>query len=155
MRRDHKVVSRVIRRWSQDRTLEYKPKPGRPRKTSPQTDRLIMRSVRANRFLSATDLKENMALQYLSSATIIRRIKETGEFNSYWAARKPLLSEKNRQKRLAWCEARVNWSLEQWERFLWTDESPYVLRYNAKRRVWRGHNDRYRQNCIARSVVVY
>ncbi len=29
-------------------------------------------------------------------------------------------------------------------RFLWTVESPFVLRYNGRSRVWRRHNERYK-----------
>ncbi len=29
-------------------------------------------------------------------------------------------------------------------RFLWIVESPFVLRYNGRSRVWRRHNERYK-----------
>ena len=79
------VVSRVIKRWEEEGALERKEGSGRPRKTSPQTDRFIMRSIMANSFVSVTDLKETKALAHLSENTILRRISESGEFKSYWA----------------------------------------------------------------------
>jgi DNA-binding Lrp family transcriptional regulator len=148
----HTVVARVIKKWEQDQTIERKTGSGRPRKTSPQTDRFIVRSVMANRFTSLADLKENPLLATLSDATVRRRITESGELKSYWAARKPFLRSINKRKRLAWCLARRHWTKEQWEQFLWTDESPFVLRFKAKRRVWRRHNERYKMECVSNTL---
>ena len=46
-------------------------------------------------------------------------------------------------KRLEWAKAHQNWTVDQWRNVLWSDESPFVLRYNRKKRVWRLHNERY------------
>ena len=35
---------------------------------------------------------------------------------------------------------------------MWTDESPYVLRYDGKVRVWRMHNERYETRCTKATV---
>lgn len=148
----HKVVSRVVRRFLAQKTIDRKKGSGRPRKTSPQTDRMIVRTVAGNRFTAISQISESLVLGNLSESTISRRIRETGDFNSYWAVRKPYIRDANIKKRLAWCKARVSWTVEQWEQFLWTDESPYVLRFRAKRRVWRRHNERYAQNCLQGSV---
>lgn len=152
MDRDHKSIASVVTKWKQNHSLNRKQGSGRPRKTSSHTDRLIRRTVLTARFCSSSDLVAIPALANLSKKTIRRRITESGEFVSYWAAKKPFISEVNRKKRLAWCKARVNWTEEQWSTFLWTDESPFVLRFNAKRRVWRRHNERYSSNCIISTV---
>lgn len=71
---DHKVVSAVIRNWTLNHSLDRKKGGGRPRKTSPQTDGMIVRAVTANRYVSLNDLRENLALRDLSKSTIARRI---------------------------------------------------------------------------------
>jgi hypothetical protein len=92
--------------------------------------------VKRDRFISAKRINlDHSAAQNISLNTIRSRIKESGEFNSYWAARKPFISKKNRAKRLKWTKEHKNWTKEQWRSVLWSDESPFVLRYNGKVRV--------------------
>lgn len=33
--------------------------------------------------------------------------------------------------------------MEDWYRVIWTDESPFVFRYNGEKRIWRFHSERY------------
>jgi transposase len=124
---------------------------GRKRKTTAFEDRQIMVSVKRAPFTSLNDLKKtHPAAAKLSLRMISSRIKESGEFNSYWAARKPLITPRNRLKRLQWAREHVDWTNEQWDRVLWSDESPYVLRFKAKQKIWRKHNERYLvKNCVA------
>lgn len=150
--RNHKIISHVVKNWHAKNDIKRATGSGRPRKTSPQTDRMIRRIIMTNRFSSISDLMLCPVLTNLSRQTINRRVTEKGDFKSYWASKKPLITEINKAKRLAWCQARINWSVEQWSTFLWTDESPYVLRYKAKRRVWRRHNERYNDACVVRTV---
>jgi hypothetical protein len=39
--------------------------------------------------------------------------------------------------RVAWCKDRVNWTEEDWRKVLFSDESPFQLRDNRKKRVWK------------------
>ena len=67
----------------------------------------------------------------------------TGELSSHWQTTKPFISKKNQEKRLKWCKEHLEWTAEDWNRVLWSDESPFVLRFNGRRRVWRRQNERY------------
>ena len=125
---------------------------GRKRKTTPQQDRAIIREVKKCRFVSTTDILNSYPDLNVSPDTISRRIKETGEFNSYWAAKKPYMSPENKRKRLAWAKEHLNWTIDQWANVLWSDESPFVLRYHGKQRVWRLHNERYDPKCTISTV---
>lgn len=78
--RDHSVVSSVVSRWQREGTVKRARGSGRPRKTSPQIDKLIMSAVMADRSVNTTELKGNMDLKNLSKSTISRRIRESGEY---------------------------------------------------------------------------
>ena len=54
--------------------------------------------------------------------------------------------------RLNWAKEHVTWTLDQWRLVLWSDESPFVLRYNRKQRIWRLPNDRYNVNIFKGTV---
>jgi DDE superfamily endonuclease/Transposase len=115
---------------------------GRPRKTTEVEDKKIIRYVRHNRFADSNDIREGLWLKLPSTRTIRRRITETGEFISYWVAKKPNINENNRKKRVEWCIKARKLTDEDWAQVIWSDESPFVLRFNNKTRVWRLHNER-------------
>jgi len=150
---DHRTAGRIYARYLQRKSTKRAPGSGRPRKTTPADDRYINQQVRRDRFITANEIKENPCLSNLSSGLIRRRIAETGEFQSFWASKKPFLRNKNVKARLKWARDHVSWTVAQWSRVLWSDESPFVLVYNRKKRCWRraGH-ERYKQWCTQGSV---
>jgi hypothetical protein len=44
---------------------------------------------------------------------------------------------KNIRKRVKFARAHLDWTPEQWREVLWSDESPFVFRYAARKRVWK------------------
>lgn len=150
--RGDKAVALVVKKWNEQRDLGRAAGSGRKRKTSEFDDRALVREVKRNRFITIEEIRQQDRFMGLSKRTISNRIREDGTFNSYWAARKPFISNNNRRKRLKWCHARKHWTVDQWRKVLWTDESPFVLRFNNKKRVWRMKNERYEKKCMTGSV---
>ena len=66
-------------------------------------------------------IDEEMKL-YVSESTIRRALQKEG-YRRRIACKKSPISEKNRQIRLAWAEEHVNWTRQQWDCILWTDET--------------------------------
>ena len=91
-------------------------------------------------------------MEHISQETVRRRVKATGEFKSYWATKKPRINEGNRIKRVQWCKRYRNWTPADWMKVLWSDESPFVLVYNKKKKVLRMHNERYHAACTVATV---
>ena len=48
-------------------------------------------------------------------------------FHGQAAAHKPKITVCNAKHRLAWCQAHRHWTLEQWKRILWSDESRFTI----------------------------
>lgn len=121
-----------------DETASVLRKPGtgsKNKKTTKQQDDAIRDAVTRDRFISTPDIKRKLKLT-VSTRTIQRRITYNG-FSNYWAVKKPFISETNRQRRVIWAKEHVKWPLSKWKRVLFSDESPYVLRCQRRRRVWR------------------
>ena len=128
-------------------------KRGRKRKTDDRDDREIVKMVKQDRFITAKKIKTDVpALQGLSLTVIRDRIRACGGMTSRWAVKKPFISSKNQTKRLEWAKEHLHWTKEQWRQVLWTDESPFVLRYNGRRRVWRLPGERNDPKCCTGSV---
>jgi hypothetical protein len=48
---------------------------------------------------------------------------------------KPKITMRNAKRRLERCKARRHWTLEQWKRILWSDESHFTI-WQSDRRIW-------------------
>lgn len=116
---------------------------GRPRVTTPREDRSIMREVKKNRRITLDELQVECSLQHVSPDTISARIHDLLDFQSYWTDLKPRLTKQHKENRLKWATEHLGWTSEQWERVLWSDESPFTVRFQGRERVWRGANERY------------
>lgn len=63
------------------------------------------------------------ALEWNVSEYAIRRALRSEGFACRLARRKPPISPQNQQIRLAWAIEHINWTREQWDKVLWTDET--------------------------------
>ena len=90
------------------RTSQTAERSGRPKVTSPQLDRRIIREVNHDPFITTNEIAINIGEPRLSSRTIRRRLEDIGQFKSRRAARKPWLREENRLKRLQWALAHAD-----------------------------------------------
>ncbi len=66
-------------------------------------------------------------------------------------ATKPLLNQRQRQKHLTWAVEKKNWTVAQWSKVLFSDESKFCISFgNQGPRVWResgeAHNPSTRPN---------
>jgi transposase len=149
--KDHSTISKFLKFWSKEKKLKKEENRGRKRKLSDRDVRQIVILVKRDPFITIKQIKLAMSHLQCSNKTISTAIKSSGEFNSYWAAVKPFINRTNREKRVKWCLKHRDWSVEKWRRVLFTDESPFCLRFNGKKRVWRGHNQRYQTKHCAPS----
>ena len=68
------------------------------------------------------------------SQSKISKLMKKKHLNSYLATKKPQLSIKDRLKRRKWCKERAAWTVEQWRKVIFSDESNFEL-INCKKRV--------------------
>ena len=148
IQRDKKTIRILLQRYITTQDVSRKPGSGRPRKIDVRGDHRIVREATNDRFISAPQIASNL-LMHVSGSTISRRLCAAG-FNGYWSVKKPYISETNQVKRVTWCQQHVNWTPGQWKQVLWSDESPFMFRYNGRKRVWRERGERYSTQCYAR-----
>ncbi len=68
-------------------------------------------------------------------------------------ATKPLLNQRQRQKRLTWAVEKKNWTVAQWSRVLFSDESKFCISFgNQGPRVWRKSGEAQNSCCLKSSV---
>lgn len=111
-----------------DQRREYK------RKTTVREDRYIERVLKQNDSLPLRDITNIVSQKVvpISTMTLSRRRSEAG-LGSYIAAEKPGLRAENVEKRLQWALEHRDWTIEQWKRVIWSDESSLWIGVNPRR----------------------
>ncbi len=68
-------------------------------------------------------------------------------------ATKPLLNQRQRQKHLNWAVEKKNWTVAQWSKVLFSDESKFCISFgNQGPRVWRKSGEAQNPCCLKSSV---
>ncbi len=68
-------------------------------------------------------------------------------------ATKPLLNQRQRQKHLTWAVEQKNWTVAQWSKVLFSDESKFCISFrNQGPRVWRKSGEAQNPCCLKSSV---
>lgn len=148
-------VSTTLKRFEETGSYADRKRSGRPKKTTPATDRLIQRMSKRDRFKSVPNIRAEMNKSLpepISDSTVNRRLHAAGLFGRV-AVKKPLLRKQNKQKRLKWAKEHVNWTIEQWKKVLWSDESPFQI-FGSKRAAHcrRMVGEKYKTECILPTV---
>ncbi|KAL0152679.1 hypothetical protein M9458_052402 [Cirrhinus mrigala] len=103
---------------------------GRKRCTTRRGDRTLRKIVEKDRFQTLGDLRKQWTESGVetSRATVYRRVQEMG-YRCRIPQVKPLLNQKQRQKRLTWATEKQHWTLAQWSKVLFSDESKFCMSF--------------------------
>lgn len=117
-----------------DRKLD---KGGRPALLSEADKRYCVRQVTKGRVDNAVKVRKLLKADHgiIVSADTIRRVLKEKGLGAIEKKPKPSLSVTNAKKRLAWCKAYRNWTVDDWKRVVWSDETK-INRFNSDGRVW-------------------
>lgn len=64
-----------------------------------------------------------------------------------------MLTQKQKKNRLKWAKLHLNWTPQQWEKVIWSDESRFeVCVGDSRKRVIRTANEAYDNDCLVRKV---
>lgn len=147
------VSQRSVERWvrlaraapPQTKLTQKKP-PGRPRKVSRNTLSVINRQIKGQPRLSARQIKESnpQLLENVSERTVSHYICKVLHLPSRRAAKKPLLTPRHKELRVAFAKKYSALPLENIRSILWSDEATFTVTGTSSGRVRRPVNsDRY------------
>jgi len=135
-----------IKRYEQSGTVAPKPPPGRPRKTSSRTDRLLFYLARSNGFSTTSELLRQWK-ERVSKQTVLRRLHERN-LRQCRPYRAPPLTKEHRRARLEWSMRRCHWR-NLWSRIIWSDESRFLLHpVSGRTVVWRLPGERLKEQFL-------
>ena len=108
-----------------------KPRRNYQRITTEDEDKTIKNTLKHNSFLPLRDITNLLPVKI--SQTTLRRRRTEFRLGSYVAAKKPGLRPENVEARLHWALEHINWSVEDWKRVIWSDESSIWVGVNPRR----------------------
>jgi transposase len=137
--------------------LEYvadAPRGGRPQKSTPIVNSTIVSTVERNSTTRAYTAQQiaiklletnNIQISERTVTRILRRLK----YHKVKTTKKPGLTKAAKEARRAFCEKYKDWTLEEWKRVIWSDETSVVLgSRRGGERIWRTSKQKNNIHCI-------
>lgn len=134
-----RTVYSILHKWKQYHSLEDLPKTGRPTKVNDRTRRRLARMVLKNEVKTAPQLARNALSQdniSISSDTARNLLHKEG-IKIMHTIRKPMLTPIHKRKRLEFALAHKNWTVDDWKRVIFSDETKISqFHENPRKIVW-------------------
>ena len=119
------AVEKTIKRYDETGSHEDRHRNGRHRVTSAAEHKFI-RELPASEIAAQINASQSSSNRHISTLTAQRRLYKSG-LHGRISAKKPLLKDANKKKRLAWHKKHKQWTLDQWKSVLFSDESKCVI----------------------------
>ncbi len=128
---------------------------GRKPKLNNRDLRSLRRHCIKNRHSSISDIT-TWAQDYFGkplSSTTIRSYIHKCQLKLYCAKRKPYVNSVQKRRRLLWARRHLGWTITQWKRVLWSDESVFQVFFGRNgRRVLRTKEEKDHPDCYQQQV---
>jgi transposase len=116
------------------------PHSGRPSKLSATSERAIITQITTGKVANAVQATKhiNSIIPNPVSSQTVRRVLKRHSLKAVTKKKKPLLSAVHRKKRLAFALKYQNWTVEDWKRIIWSDETKINrIGSDGKQWVWK------------------
>ena len=124
-------------------------------KSTIRQDRALVRLFLSNRRLTNSDLCEEWRHSTgvkVSTSTIRKRLLRSG-LRGCKAKKKPKVLEKQRKARIAWAKEHLNWTSEDWDKVIFSDESTFTIQNHAGSNfVRRRPQEAFSLQCISLTI---
>ena len=139
------TVGEWIRRWEHDHSLCDIDRSGRPRCTDDDTDESIVELAEEKKFITPKQIVAELDIPH-SSRTVRRRLDEVG-LHGRIAREAPMWNDNHIRQRLSFAEGYANWTEQDWERVIFSDETHIEVsphgQFWVQRPVGEQHNPQY------------
>ena len=145
------AVQRTLQRFKKTGSFSTRLRSGRSRVSTQREDRYIKATSLSNRMATAVKIQallNNTRVKPVSKKAVKRRLASNG-LNGRVAVSKPLLQSQNKRKRLLWAGTCKHYTVDDWKKVLFSDESKVQLYGNSRRLyVRRKSNERMLNECV-------
>ncbi len=149
------TVHNIIKRFKESGGISVRKGQGRKPKLNNRDLRSLRRHCIKNRHSSISDIT-TWAQDYFGkplSSTTIRSYIHKCQLKLYCAKRKPYVNSVQKRRRLLWARRHLGWTITQWKRVLWSDESVFQVFFGRNgRRVLRTKEEKDHPDCYQQQV---
>ena len=92
----------------------------------PLLKRIRSLELPASEIAAQINASQSSSNRHISTSTVQRRQRESC-LHGRFAAKKPLLKDTNKKKRLTWAKKHKQWTLDRWKSVLWSDEYKFEM----------------------------
>ena len=132
----------TVHRFSQAKKIDLKSKSGRKKKLSKRDEKLCARQIISGDSKSVVQLTKTLKTHHninVSRKTVARALNNVG-LQAGEKKKKPGLSQKNVKARLEFAKKHLDWTVNDWNRVIFSDESK-INRFNSDGRSWCWYRD--------------
>jgi transposase len=143
-------VQYIVNKYIKTGSIFTSPRKGRPKLCNSRTERVILKTVKANRRVTASEIKDDLQLYHniTVNAQTVRNVIKSSGLNGRIARKKPYISPKNKAVRLKYAMETQLLSDDLWKRVIFTDESSFSMNgTRSKQYVWRKPGEEMLPEC--------
>lgn len=129
-------------KWNQRHSLERQVGTGRPKVSTEEEDYNLVNFLENHPFETAIEAR-HMTNFPGSVRTARRRVKTISDLRNRPAAKKPFLTQRNKEERIGFTLQHYMHDINFWGNVVFTDEKVFQSCYNGRIRVYRPPNTRY------------
>lgn len=149
------TIAKIVQKYKRSGSYIPAKRSGRPSKTTSRIDRAIVSRVDQERGLSAPKVAKQLESEFsinVTPQTVRNRLHKQG-LKGRVALKKPWLSAKNVKKRLKWAEEHITWTIDDWKKVIWSDETKIMLfGSDGITRKWRRTGESLKNKCLKPTV---
>ncbi|CAF1440010.1 unnamed protein product, partial [Rotaria sordida] len=84
----------------------------------------------------------------------LKRFEERGDFYDRPRSGRPKKLNDRNKTRLDWCLEHSNWTIDDWKRVIFSDETAfYIIKRKKEVKIWRTKNERWKEGCMHVAAV--
>ena len=141
------TVGYTVKHFKDHGTVNRTKGSGSPRSFDEYADMVLKIAVVSDREVTLEELQSRLPIE-ASTATISHELHNL-EYSKRMAVKKPFINEKHRKDRLRFAREHKDWTLDQWRKVIWTDESSIEIGKDVgARKAWRKPHEKYLKACL-------
>ena len=147
-----RTIQVIVKRRAKQGDYENAPQSGRPPKLNERAVWHLSLTIHRDRHQSLANMTQmiNSALPSpVTPDTMRTTLKTRLSMSKRIAAMKPFINAKQQAKWLWWAKDNIWWTMTDWERIIWTDESLVEIGKESREcTVWWRPGERYNKECL-------
>ncbi len=127
--KSHTTISRLKKKYEETGNVKNKLGSGRPRKLNERDERSVIRRLMTKECSNVVQLQKSLKTNdnVEVSSNTVRRVLQRNGLVARVKRKKPLLSKKHRENRLKFAKSYKDWTISNWNKVVWSDESKFQI----------------------------